>query len=189
MLEDLGSFVTSFFKNLSLSYDDLIKIGNNRWDGKATQFLEKQLAELMKTKISQDAFDAGKMKDHTWLIAKNKRMSSHQVTVKDYTCTLFPINPPGNETMASIFVYEFWQAHRKPDEIQSYRKYLSWILQQHADKVSPLALELLSSLENPERQPPVIPMQLVSDPDLKVFSNGEPKTKDLFCDYSEHFML
>jgi hypothetical protein len=188
MLEDLGSFVTSFFKNLSLSYDDLIKIGNNRWDVKATLFLEKVLAELMKTKISQDAFDAGKLKDHSWLIAERKWKTQHSVNVENYMDCFFPFNPPGHETMASIFVYEFWQAHRKPDEIHSYREYLLWILQQHADKVSHLALKLLSSLENPERQPPVIPVQLVRDLDVSVYSNGEPKTKDLFCDYREHFM-
>jgi hypothetical protein len=90
--------------------------------------------------------------------------------------------------MASIFVYQFWQAHRKPDEIHSYLEYLLWIFQQHADKVSHLALKLLSSLENPERQPPVIPVQLVRDLDVSVYSNGEPKTKDLLWDYREHFM-
>jgi hypothetical protein len=186
MFKDLHFFAKSFFENLSLSCNDLRAIGNTRWDVKATRFLEAEIAKLMKTKISQDAFNSGASKNHEWLIAKTKGMPSHRVTVKDYNHTLFPIKPSGLETISSIFVYEFWQAHLKPDEIQSYRDYLFWMLQQYADKVSPVAFELLSSLGNPETQPPVISVQIMWG-DVRELSNGEPKIKDLYLEHAKYF--
>lgn len=187
MIEDLEFFATSFFQNIHYFDDALEAIGNTRWDLRATQFLEKELETLMKTMISQNAFNAGASNNHEWLIAEMKPMRSLLVTVEMYMRNFFPKKPIGHETMASIFLYEFWQAHRKPDEIQSYREYLFWILQQHADMVSPLALELLSSLGNPETQLPVIPVQFVHSGDVKDLSNGEPRIKGLYCDYRRYF--
>lgn len=187
MIEDLDFFVTMFFQNIRYSYDALKAIGNNRWDLRATQFLEKELVTLMKTMISQNAFNAGASNNHEWLITEMKPKLSQTVTVKMYVLKLFPIIPIRHKTIVSIFVYEFWQAHRKPDEMQSYREHLFWIFQQHADMVSPLALLLLSSLGNPETQLPVIPVQFVHSCDVKDLSNGEPRIKDLWLDYSKYF--
>jgi hypothetical protein len=186
MIEDLEFFATTFFKNIKNSYDDLVAIGNTRWDLGVTQFLEKELAELMETMISQNAFNAGVSNNHSWLITEMKPMLSRTVTVEMYMRNFFPIIPIGHETIASIFVYEFWQAHRKPAEIQSYKEYLFWILQQHAGMV-PWALELLSSLWNPEMQLPVIPRQFAHSGDVKYLSNGEPSDKDLYIVYGRDF--
>lgn len=186
MIEDLEFFATFFFRNIGYSYDALKAIGNTRWDLRVTKFLEKELETLMKTIISQKAFNAGASNNHEWLITEMKLMLSRTVTIEMYMRNFFQI-PSGYETMASIFVYEFWQAHLKPDEMQSYREHLFWILQQHADMVSPLALELLRSLENPETQLPVIPGQFVHSCDVTNLSNGEPRIKDLWLDYSQYF--
>jgi hypothetical protein len=187
MIEDLEFFATSFFQNIHYSYDALEAIGNTRWDLRVTQILEKELATLMKKVISQNAFDAGESNNHKWLITEMKSMLSRTVTVEMYMSNFFPIIPIGHETMASIFVYEFWQAHRKPDEIQSYKEYLFWILQQHAGMVSPWALELLSSLGNSEMQLPDIPRQFAHSGDVKILSNCEPRIKDLYIEYGRCF--
>ena len=198
-----GSFFKAFFANLDDSLPVLAVIGNTRWELKATDFLESELARIIKTAVSQFAHNMGEKDKHTWLSSELRRcrnpllsfQRSLGVTPEIYEKFMFPKISVGYETMMSVMVYEFWQTHPRPVQNMPDIKYLHWLLSMYAieiphwsvDRKKPTPTRFLLILSD-RRVLADVPQTTPCPCDTADLSNNsEPRNKDLWCDFRRYF--
>ena len=189
-----GSFCKAFFANLNNSLPVLDVIGNTFWEIHATEFLERKLVEMIRTAVSQFAYNMGEKDKHAWLSREIKLRNpfpryQFDVTPKIYQKILFPDIHPEHETMMSVMVYQFWQTHPRPAQNMPDIKYLHWLLSMYATGIdrnilTPTRFLLILSLD---RRILPVPRTTPCPCDITGLSNIETQNKDLECDFRRYF--
>jgi hypothetical protein len=194
-----GSFCKAFFANLNNSLPVLDVIGNTFWEIHATEFLERKLVEMIRTAVSQFAYNMGEKDKHAWLSREIKLRNpfpryQFDVTPQNYKKILFPDIHPEHETMMSVMVYQFWQTHPRPAQNMPDIEYLHWLLSMYATEIPNLSIDrniltptrFLLILSEDRRILPV-PRTTPCPCDTTDLSNIETQNKDLECDFRRYF--
>lgn len=192
-----GSFWEAFFANLNNSLPVLDVIGDTFWEINATEFLERKLFEMIRTAVSQFAYNMGEKDKHTWLnselrckISVPRYQKSFDATPGVYKKILFPDPLPVNKTMMSVMVYQFWQTHPRPAQNMPDIQYLHWLLSMYAteivDRKELTPTRFLLILSQDRRVLPA-PRTTHCPCDTTDLSNIETRDKDLECDFRRYF--
>jgi hypothetical protein len=194
-----GPFCTAFFANLNDSLPVLDVIGNILWEINATEFLESQLSRSIKAAVSQFAYNMGEKDKHTWLNSKLgrcrnpvPRYKSFDATTPDvYKNILFSDPLPVHETMMSVMLHKFWETHPRPAQNMPDIQYLHWLLSMYATEIvdrnilTPTRFLLILSADRRVLPAPRTTPCPCDTTDLS--NNGEPRNKDLECDFRRCF--
>jgi hypothetical protein len=191
-----GSFCKAFFANLNNSLPVLDVIGNTVWQINATEFLERQLSRSIKAAVSQFAYNMGEKDKHAWLSREIKLRNpipryQFDVTPEIYKKNLFPDIHLEHETMMSVMVYQFWQTHPRPAQNMPDIQYLHWLLSMYATEIvdrnilTPTRFLLILSADRRVLPVPRTTPCPCDTTDLS--NNGEPRNKDLECDFRRYF--
>lgn len=196
-----GSFCKAFFANLDDSFPVLDVIGNTLWEINATEFLERDLARIIKTAVSQFAHNMGEKDKHAWLSSEllkpRNPFPSYQrrldATPEIYEKILF--RPLKYDTIMSVMVYQFWQTHPRPDQNMPDIQYLHWLLSMYAKeiphwsvdrkKLTPTRFLLILSADR--RVLTDVPQTTPCPCDTSDLSNIDTQNKDLWSDFRRYF--